>query len=269
MDRTERRPGAADIGAAARLPAARQRHAGDRPAADRDESRLSSRRLPAADRQSLGGAQRRIVLRPFRAAALLSGDRRQQLGFPGPRGRRRARSPGCRTRWRPHWNGTFYQSLLPAPGGYDPNIDIVLRPSTEPSRPPTRSCSRPRPLCAASGPTAARRRSTRSTEPMRGRGFGPLFGPLSRRRLRRRHPGSRARRTSVGAVHLRRSPSCTTCLRPRSPRAERSRSTACQRLLRPDRGQRRERLPRSRRPRCRPPATGCSRRSSFTATTSS
>ncbi len=25
-----------------------------------------------------------------------------------------------------HWNGTIYQSLLPAPGGYDPNSDIVL-----------------------------------------------------------------------------------------------------------------------------------------------
>ena len=59
-----------------------------------------------------------------------------------------------------HWNGQYYQSMLPVPTDYRAsfttlNIDIVMeRPSTAPSRSPTPSSWPPPPSCAASGPTS-------------------------------------------------------------------------------------------------------------------
>jgi glucoamylase len=75
-----------------------------------------------------------------------------------------------------HWNGTVYQSLLPAPGGYDPNIDIVLAavygavPITDTKLLATAAALRSQ-WADSSSP---------SFYPINGadagRGFGPMFG---------------------------------------------------------------------------------------------
>ena len=73
-----------------------------------------------------------------------------------------------------HWNGQYYQSMLPVPtdpttSPTTPTSTSSRRRSTGPSRSPTPGCWRPRRCCGPSGPTPRRRTSTRSTAPTRPR----------------------------------------------------------------------------------------------------
>ena len=115
LDRSDRRAGPADAGDPAAVRPARRADADRGERRDRSEPELPAGRLSRPDGQSLGGGVRRLVLRARRAAAVLS--RRSPantLGIPVPAWLGTA-IPGCRTPSRSHWNGQYYQSLLPAP----------------------------------------------------------------------------------------------------------------------------------------------------------
>ena len=195
----------------------------------------------------MGRGVRRLVLRPLRAAALLSGDRRQHRRHPRP-GLADRRRDLARQRPESHWNGQYYQSMLPVPRTTGPRTTRTStsswRRSTAPSQSPTPSSSRPQRSCAANGPTRPRSTSTRSTAADQQRGLGPLLG---------RYPGdvydgdTDARSaTTPGRYPLPTSPSCTTGWQTKSPPPERSRSTISLPASSPSSGS----TCRPRRPRC-------------------
>ena len=171
-----------------------------------------------------------------------------------------------------HWNGQYYQSMLPVPADYrapyDPNIDIVMAaiygaiPVTDTKLLAT--AAQLRSQWAAPGSTYV--------YPVNGadqqRGIGPLLG---------RYPGdvydgdtdAAGRRSPLGGVHgqLRRA------VLPARPKDHFWRngpvSTASQPASSPRSGWTRPPPPPRPRRRCKPPATRCCRPSSSTATTSS
>ena len=189
------------------------------------------------------------------------------LGIPVPPG------TGAAITWlqgalQDHWDGNIYQSILPAPPGYDPNSDVVIAavygavPFTDTK------------LLA----TAAQLRSLWAdpTSPFvlpdqrRRPAAGPRTDarPLPRRLLRRRYARPRRRRPSLGAVQL-------SSGRGLLPTGECDRGSAddparlaVRAVLRSDRRRSPRRRPRPPSPRCRPRAIKYCRRSCSTAITS-
>ena len=109
---------------------------------------------------------RAVQLRCFQAITANS------LGIPVP-GWLSTAIPWLQNALQSHWNGQYYQSMLPVPVPpdyrvpYDPNIDIVIAAIYGAVAVTDTKLLRPPPCCAASGTIRRRNTTTRSTEPIR------------------------------------------------------------------------------------------------------
>lgn len=214
---------------------------------------------------------RGFILRAVGAAEVLRGDLGQHSRDRCPR-LAKHRDTVATERPRSHWNGQYYQSLLPVPSDslapYDPNIDIVEAaiygtvPVTDTKLLATAAQLRSQWADPASPDYYPINRAGQQ------RGIGPMLG---------RYPGDTYDGDTAGpptrdhprAFQLPSSRSSTTNWRSRSASAQRFRSTAG----RQPSSARSESTPRRPRPlpprRCRAPVTRCCRRSSSTTTISS
>ena len=197
--------------------------------------------------QPVNGGVRRLVLHALGATAVLPGDRGQHRRPPG--------SPGAAIPWlqnalASHWNGQYYQSMLPVPGRLQSPLrpqhqhrhggDLRRRPAHRHQAPGHR-----RPAAATKWPT----RTQSNFYPINGsdqqRGIGNMSG---------RYPGMcttatpvRRSATTPGRCPRPTSPSCTTGWPSRSRRPGRSSRQPLRRLLQPGRGRRVDHAGRGRR----------------------
>ena len=129
LDRSDRRTGAADAGDPGAVRPAGRPDAGRGERRDRREPQLPARTPIKARRSTCG--RRSTGTRSSRARSSCSASRRSP---PTPWGSRSQAwlanaIPWLQNALQNHWNGQYYQSLIPAPtdkAPYDPNSDIVM-----------------------------------------------------------------------------------------------------------------------------------------------
>ena len=115
LDRPDRRPSPADPGHPAAVRPARRPHASHGERRDRGEPELPAERVPGPDLQPVGRGVRRLVLRPLGPAAVLSRPSRPPPPASACQAWLSTAIPWLQNALASHWNGQYYQSMLPVP----------------------------------------------------------------------------------------------------------------------------------------------------------